>query len=355
MRSWLVCLLLLVACDHSTPFAGVRGGAEGPLTDTAPFFLTIDTVQAVAWSSDERGILIRLGRRPPLSPPDPPGWVRVPPGLEVGNCLALLPAEGGSALWRHCDVGPEPSGRVALLGEADVSPEGRVVFVRVDKPRGFTFPIGARIDLWVVDTANGNIPARLQSLYRDSLGRSPTPLDQVNWYTALTFLDSRRILALGQHLRPDGNAFDRGWFLGDLDGSAVTWRTLPRPPSGGTPIPADNARSLLWWRADGTVTLTGVDGTVQEHGTIPRGEQSVVTSVRCRGMQCLALIRTPDGPQYDRYVVRRLQLAGLTSDSVGAFLHASMAVTAVGTARGTVLVTTDRRLALLPGVVPILP
>lgn len=348
--------LFLGACDHSAPFAGPRAGADGPMPGADPRFLTIDSIAEPSWSADEGAILFRLPRRPPLSPPDPPGWTTVPIGREVSTCQSLLPADGGSALWQRCEWGPEFEGRIGVTHAAAAGPGGRVLFIRRDKPRNFPFPVGARIDLLLVDTLAGSQARVIESLYRDANGQLLNPAGSANWLTDLLFLDATRALAAAWHLRPDGTMQFLGWRVGTLAADTITWQAIPTPLEGAMPVAAGEGQALLWWRPDGTLRLAALDGTVLGDGTAPSGGGTPdLTGIRCRNSACLALTRAPAGPTFDRITAWRIALPAFTADSVGSFLVPAGAPVAPSTSRGSVLSLENRRLVLLRGVVPALP
>lgn len=348
--------LLLGACDHSAPFAGPRAGADGPMPGADPRFLTIDTIADPSWSADEGAILFRVPRRPPLSPPDPPGWTTVPIGREVSTCQSLLPADGGSALWQRCEWGAEFEGRIGITHAAAAGPGGRVLFIRRDKPRGFPFPVSARIDLLVVDTAVGSQARVVESLYRDANGQLLNPPGSANWLSDLRFLDATRVLAIAWHLRPDATMQFLGWRVGTLAAETITWQAIPAPLEGAMPTAADQGRALLWWRRDGTLVLAALDGTSLGDGTAPSGGGTPdLAGIRCRGTDCIALTRAPSGPSFDRLIAWRIALPGFTADSVGSFFVPTGAPVTPSTTRGSVLSQENRRLVLLRDVIPTLP
>lgn len=323
---------------------------------TEPRFLTRDTVAQPVWSADEGMILYRLPRRPPLSPPDPPGWTMVPIGREASTCQALLPGDGGSGLWRRCEWGPEFEGRIGITHAAAAGPSGRVLFIRRDKPRDFPFPVGAKIDLMLVDTLLGSQARVVESLYRDANGQLLNPAGSANWLTDLSFLDATRVLARAWHLRPDGSTQLLGWRIGTLAADAITWQAIPSPLESAMPVGADNGRAVVWWRQDGTLVLAAPAGTVLGSGTAPSGGGTPnLAGIRCRGAACLALTRAPSGPSFDRVTAWRMTLPTFAADSVGSFFVPAGAPVTPSTTRGSVLSMEDRRLVLLRNVLPALP
>jgi hypothetical protein len=354
----LIALAVLVgACDHSAPFTGSRAGADGPMPGQDPRFLTIDSVADPAWSYDEAAILYRLPRRPPLSPPDPPGWTVVPIGQETSTCLALLPANGGSALWQRCEWAPEFEGRIGITHSAAAGPNGRVVFIRRDKPRGNFFPVGSRIDLMVIDTTTGQQARLLETLYRDANGQLLNPPGSVNWLTDLGFLDAERLMARAWHLRPNGNTQSLGWRIGILANDTVSWQAIPTPLEGGRPAVADNGQALLWWRGDGALALATPAGVVVATGSIPtRGGTPDLAGLRCHRMACIALTRAPFDPDFEQITGWRVTLPTLATDSVAAFLLSPGDPVTPAARRGSVISQgSGRRLVLLRDLLPTLP
>lgn len=352
----LATAVALAACEHSPPFSGAREADEGPIPGSDARFITLDTATTVGWSADEAGITILLPRRRPISPPDPPGRTSIPPWQEVSGCAGILPADGGSARWQHCHLFPEFDDRIGVVHGIAVGPGGEVVMVRADRPVGFPFPVGSRINLVRADTSSDARLVVLEPLYRDQLGQLANPPGSANWLTNVRFLDDGRLLAAAWHLRPDATTQFLEWRLGTLSADTITWQPVVAPlDDAAPPVPAGSGR-LLWWRGDGTIALARPDGTVLANGAIPLDEgATALAAIQCRPARCLALLRIPAGPDLEWIGVRELALPGLGVTAHERFLASRGAPLFPSTVRGSVISIEQRRLVLHRNVLPVLP
>lgn len=110
-----VAALVLVACNHSEPFGSEAPDPLGPPTATVPRQLTYNP-----WDDRSPHVSGALAAYSRYDGRDP-----------VSNCIALLPAEGGSLAALHCPPPPSAADTsVSTWLEPALSPDGdRVAFV----------------------------------------------------------------------------------------------------------------------------------------------------------------------------------------------------------------------------------
>lgn len=349
-------LVLLSGCGHSEPFTSASEGAVGPLRSAPWPVLTVGGGTDPHWSSDERGIVYVIPRRPVLSPPDPPGFFPSPTS-ERSQCLALLPAGGGSALWQRCHFAIESAGFVAIYPTAAVSPAGRMAYVEAAKRRGLKFPVSSRVDLWVGDTSQATSLRRVSTLYRDSIGISSTPRTEINWLTDVTWLDDNRLLAAGWHLRPDSTFTFLRQVIGTFASDTVVWQELPASPLAAVPVGAQGGQTVVTWRTSGELELIPLDAGPRQSGMVPISSPvDSVVDLRCSPTSdCLILSKFPVNTTDNRYVVWRLAIPSMAVDSVGSILHPRRQLMRLAPTRGTAVATAGGQLVLRPEIAPVLP
>ena len=346
---------LMMGCEHTAPFAGVPGGAEGPLDGPGGEILTVAGGRSPTWSLDDQGILYVVPRRPAMSPPDQPGLPSPRPG--GGECLALLPGGGGSAIWRYCNPEIETTGYREIFPSAAAGRDGAVLYVRARIRDGYPFPVGHVSDLVYDSGIPGTRPRRLLQLYRDHLGQlDPLPGQTFNWLTDLQFIDETRFLASAWRLRPDGTLASAGYHLGTISDDTTHLELIDVPAGALAATPSRDV--VLVWNSIGTMQRhnisSGVSSTIAQ---LPEAGTRGVVDVDCDAAECLVLAVVPSSRTNfpDEFSIWRLGLQSMTLDSVTDFQLNNVGGVRISAARGAVVFESGAQLGLKSGLMGTLP
>lgn len=311
MRLPVVLLALTVAC-HSDAFAPAFYGATGPLNAGPEARLTFNTgdqyghpfqARVPSWAADGSGIVYTFSPRPH----------QIGESLELvcggsgctfssrdsqDTCLAMLPAQGGSAYWQMCETKPFHTDSSDIFASAAVSGTGRLLYIEMSGSTLLPFPLGLHAELWLGSSGNFAIRRQLMTLYHDHLGVDGTNPADVNWLSETTWLGTDEFLAIGGHLFPGipDSLRPRGLVRGAISASGADVIVVP-----GTAADSIAHFALV----DGGSAVLFVDSTaVIRRVVVASGSTSVVATlalsptgksldIGCRPDACIVL--TSDG------------------------------------------------------------
>jgi hypothetical protein len=179
-------LVLLLACDHSRPFADDPPQTDWPATPGLPRRLTYAAPGELApsWAPGGGTILYTLTRV---------DGGQVIDGLDSGDrCVAFLPAEGGQVRRQLCLTPPYSERTLDVQQEAALGPHGTLAFVRSSDPDRNVLVVPSEI------------------VATDTLGRGdrsllalPARASNGVWYhgaSRLRWLDASRLLFVAERL-----------------------------------------------------------------------------------------------------------------------------------------------------------
>lgn len=163
--SRLVALLLLVGCEHTTPFELRDPEPIGPVSAQLPLRLTFNP------SED----------RDPAAGSDVIVFSRLEPGRpDLDRCLAFLPARGGTLLRSVCAGGPHADGVTDGWLRPALSAGGQIAYVR----ERATFPAIAPTSRHLVVApvaAPDSVTDQVLVLFQAADGRRITALRELQW------------------------------------------------------------------------------------------------------------------------------------------------------------------------------
>jgi hypothetical protein len=280
--------LIMVGCDHASPFEQPPLGAVGPRVP-GPEARLDSTDRTAVWTEDGKGFLYTrtcFGRRPVFG------------GAAIAS-IVLRPAHGGSATWELCEATNSfltPRDSAAEFSTPALGDDGRLLYVECVWPNinGLTCGNAGHMTMWLGDSARPFSRRRkLFELHHAAPGRPPDPPNVVNQLTGVTWIDTDAFTAIGANF----DAFGGFRYLGVVYGTTGASPSLYLlPGTGGVQISsaAESNHVIVFTRDSQTIQLMPIHGGASSVvATMPLLIGRRIVAISCRDEFCLVVTNEP--------------------------------------------------------------
>lgn len=270
-------LLALAGCGHSEPFVAPGIEQQGPFSTVPRARLTFnsDADYGATWTADGKGILYTFyenGRR------------------DRDRCLAILPAEGGTRLFKLCDDRPGHSDSAETIASAALSTDGELLYL-VGSGRTID-QVPQKVTLFHADTASPFTRRVVISLPSDvGGGLRPNWLLDVNWTGPDEFIAMAANLTLipqcvGCALR-DTIFEPLGVVRGTIGGNGTAMELLAGTEGAASYSLADGGTNVVFVKGLSIYKMPRAGGPTTLLTTLPNtGFVKRIDDVTCRGTAC---------------------------------------------------------------------